>query len=358
MRPLFRLGTLGTLGVAVALAALAGCTSPSSGTSGTPGSTAAPNAPAPAAPAVQGTVKLGMMPKQKGIPYFNACEKGAKKAAEELQDVELVYDGPITDRSEDQSSLLDTWVTKQFNAVAVACNDPSQISTSLARARDEGLTVVTWDADADPQESKRQFFVNQAGVEDLARSLVDEMARQVGEAGDVAVVSSSPTAPNQSAWLERMKPYMGEKYPKMKIVTTEYAGENQKTSFEKAQNILKAYPNVKGIWGMTSVAFPGTAQAVEQAGKAGKVAVVGLGTPSDMKPFVKKGTVKTVILWNPVDLGYLTVYVARAVAKGELQPGAATFQAGSLGEKKIEGNVVLLGEPMVFTKENIDQFDF
>jgi ABC-type sugar transport system substrate-binding protein len=155
-----------------------------------------------------------------------------------------------------------------------------------------------------------------------------------------------------------MEKYQKEKYPDMTVVTTEYAGENQVLSEQKAESILKAYPKVKGIWGMTSVAFPGAAGAVQRAGKQGQVAVVGLGTPNDMKPFVKSGVVKSVVLWNPVDLGYLTVCVARAVAKGELQAGATTFKAGSLGEKEVRGQEILLGKPMVFTKENIDQFDF
>lgn len=347
--------------LAGALLALAGCTTPSS-TNGPAPSTGS-NTPATSgdggggAPKT-GTLRIGVMPKQKGIPYFNAVEEGAKKAAAELGDVDLVYEGPIQDKSEEQSAIVDTWTTQKFDAVAVACNDPDQISTSLSRARDAGLTVVTYDADANPESSKRQFFVNQVGAHDISVALVDEMAEQAGQEAKVAVVSSSSTAPNQSAWLKEMEAYMKEKYPKMTIVATEYAGENQKTSFEKAQNILKAYPDVKGIWGMTSVAFPGAAQAVEQAGKTGQIAVVGLGTPKVMKEFVDRGSVKTVILWNPVDLGYLTVQVARAVAKGELKSGDTTFKAGSLGEKQVDGQVVLLGAPMKFNKENIGQFDF
>jgi rhamnose transport system substrate-binding protein len=342
MRPLFPLLAL-TLGVA-----LAGCTTPSATSGGGGGGT-----PAPAG----STVKIGMMPKQMGIPYFNACQKGAQEAAGELSGVELTYNGPAEDQSERQSAMVDTWITNRFNAIAVACNDPDQISSSLARARDEGIAVITWDADANPEASKRQFFVNQVDAKSIAKALVDEMAEQVKE-GDVAVVSSSATAPNQSVWLKEMEAYAAANHPKLKVVATEYAGENQVESRKKAESILKAYPSVKGIYGMTSVAFPGAAQAVEAAGKKGQVAVVGLGTPNDMKPFVKNGVVKTVILWNPVDLGYLTVYVANAVAKGELQPGATSFKAGRLGEKKIENNVVLLGDPMEFNAENIDQFDF
>jgi len=341
---------------------LAGCSPPAADTPAPPpanatsGNTAAEgNGPAPSA---GGTLRIGMMPKGKGIPYFNACEKGAREAAKELGDVELVYDGPSEDRSDAQSTMLDTWILKKFDAITVACNDPDQIAPTLSRARDAGITTVTYDADANAASSKRQFFVNQAGVGEIAHALVDEMAKQAGEDAKVAVVSSSSTAPNQNSWLDAMAVYMKEKYPRMIIVATEYAQENQKLSQEKAQSILKANPEVKGIWGMTSKAFPGAAQAVERAGKSGQVAVVGLGTPTEMKEFVDRGVVKSVILWNPVDLGYLTIQVARAVARGELKEGATTFNAGRLGEKKIEKDVILLGKPMVFDKDNIGQFDF
>jgi ABC-type sugar transport system substrate-binding protein len=272
--------------------------------------------------------------------------------------VDLRYDGPIEDKSEEQSRMVDTWVTQRFDAIAVACNDPDQISASLSQARDQGLTVITYDADADPEASKRQFFVNQAGVDDIAHTLMDEMAKQAGEDAKVGIVSSSPTAPNQSAWLKSMEEYRQQKYPGMQFVVTEYAGENQQNSFTKAQSILKAYPDIEGIFGMTSVAFPGAAQAVEDSGKTGQVAVVGLGTPQAMKEFVDRGVVKTVILWNPVDLGYLAVHVARAVARGELNEGATTFTAGRLGEKQVNGREVLLGKPLIFDKSNIGQYPF
>lgn len=346
------------------VAAAAGCSSPGSGggnsSGGDGGTTPAGSGGGTALPEVRtgGTLKIGLMPKKKGIPYFNACQKGAEDAAKELGDVELLYDGPTEDKSERQSEILETWIMQKMDAIAVACNDPDQISPTLKRARESGTWAFTWDADANPEASERVFFVNQVGVDDISKKLVDEMVKQVGESAEVAVVSSSPTAPNQSAWLKRMEEYRAEKYPNLKVVTTEYAEENQVLSEQKAANILKAYPNVKGIWGMTSVAFPGTASAVEKAGMAGKVAVLGLGTPKDMKPFVDRGVVKSVVLWNPVDLGYLTVYVARAAARGELKPGDTTFKAGKLGEKKVENNVVLLGEPMVFDKSNIGNFDF
>lgn len=303
-------------------------------------------------------ITVAVMPKLKGIDYFNAVERGAREAAQELGGIDLTYDGPTEGKVDLQIPFIESWTLQKVDVIAVACNDPDAISPALKRAREKGVHVITYDADANAEKSGREFFVNQATFEDIGRALVDEMASQVGGDAKVAIVSSSPTAPNQNAWIAVMKRYMAEKHPKMQIVTIQYPEEDQGRAFSMTQDILKTYPDVKGVFGLSSVAFPGAADAVRQAGKSGKVAVVGLSTPKSMREFVKDGTVKTVILWNPVDLGYLTVYVAKAVAEGTLKPGDTEIEAGRLGKVKIEGDQVLLGPPMKFTSENIDQYDF
>jgi rhamnose transport system substrate-binding protein len=299
-----------------------------------------------------------MMPKLKGIPYFNACEEGAREAAEELGNVELLYDGPTVAEVDQQIEMLDNWINQQLDVIAVAANDPTALAPVLRRAKEQGILTLTWDSDVDAEKSGRLFFVNQATEEAIARTLVDVMAREAGEEAEVALISSTPTATNQSRWTKRMKAYMQERYPQMKLLVIKYPGEDQQKAMEMTADVLKTYPEVDGIWGLSSVAFPGAAEAVKKAGLTGQVAVTGLSTPANMRPYVEEGVVKTVVLWNPVDLGYLTVYVARAVADGTLKPGDTSFHAGRLGEVEVRGDQVILGEPMLFTQENIAQYDF
>ena len=139
-------------------------------------------------------------------------------------------------------------------------------------------------------------------------------------------------------------------------MTVKPSEEDQQLAFQVAQDLLKAYPLLKGIFGITSVALPGAARAVRESGYGGKVAVTGLSTPNSMREYVKDGTVKTVLLWNPVDLGYLTVYAAKKfLDEGKLPE---EFAAGRLGTVQVKGQEVLLGPPMQFTESNIDGFDF
>lgn len=303
-------------------------------------------------------IRVAMMPKLKGISYFNACERGAREAARELGNVQLIYDGPLKGRVDDQIRIIDNWITQKVDVITFAANDPDAIAPTLKKARQKSIHVIGYDADANPKSSEREFFVNQATFQAIGYELVDEMVRQVGPRASVALISSDLNAPNQKEWTKWMKKRMKEKYPQMKLVAEKYPGEDRQRAMRMTQEVLNAFPDVKGVWGISSVAFPGAADAVKQMGLKGKVAVVGLSTPKDMRTFVKDGVVKTVILWNPVDLGYLTIYAARAVYDGTLKPGMKSFKAGRLGTVKVDGDQILLGPPMKFDRNNIDKYDF
>jgi len=202
--------------------------------------------------------------------------------------------------------------------------------------------------------------VNQATAQEIGYGLIDIMAKDLGgeePEGEVAIVTAYLTAANQNAWIGHMKERL-KQYPKMKLVAVKPSDEDQNKARQVTQDLMKVYPNLRGVFGISSVAFPGAAEAVRQAGKSGKVLVTGLSTPNNMKEYVKDGTVKSVVLWSTVDLGWLTVHAAEALATGKLKSGATTLPAGRLGEKKIEGDHILLGGKLVFTKDNIDQYDF
>lgn len=299
------------------------------------------------------TLTIGVMPKLVGIDYFNAVEDGAKEAAKELG-VKLVYEGPVTDDVARQAEMLDGWIARKVDVMAVAPNDPHALAPTLRKATQRGIKTLTYDTDSD--EDSRMYFVNQATAQSIGNGLVDVMAEQIGGAGEVAIVTGSLTAANLNSWMDFMRKRIAEKYPQMTIVTVKPSQEDQQIAFQVTQDLLKAYPNLKGVFGITSVALPGAAEAVKQSGLSGKIAVTGLSTPKSMKKYVDDGTVKVFLLWSPVDLGYLSVYAAKAVADGGKL--GESFKAGRLGDKQVSGTQVLLGEPLRFTKDNIAQFNF
>lgn len=321
------------------------------------GMTGRAEAPSPTPAAKKITVCL--LPKKKGLPYFTTCAKGAEEAAKELGNVEFIYDGPTDGSPEKAAAMVDRWTLQKVDVIAVSPNDPAVLGQAMKKARQKGVRVITWDADAAPDA--REFMVNQATAKDIGYALVDTMAKDIGGAepeGEVAIVTATLTAANQNEWIKFMKERLAEKYPKLSLVATKPSNEDQRLAFQVTQDLLKAHPNLKGIFGISSVAFPGAAEAVKQAGKGGKVLVTGLATPNDMKAYVKEGTVRSVVLWNTGDLGYLTVRAAAALAAGTLKAGDHELDAGRLGKVKVEGDQILLGKILVFTKENIDDYDF
>lgn len=306
-------------------------------------------------------IVLADVPKLIGIGYFAATTKGQAEAAAELTKnglpTEVATDAPTEAAIQKQIEFIDNAISRGVDGILFASNDPVAISPVLRKALKAGIRVVGYDAESQPDA--REWFVQQATPDGIAKALIDSMVAEVGKDADIAIVTSSLTAPNQNEWIAEMKKYIAAQGLKTNIVTILPSEEDQQLAFKATGQIVKAYPNVKGIIGLSSVAFPGAADAITQANLIGKIAVTGLSTPNQMKPFVKSGCVKSVVLWNPVDLGYAAIYAMRAVVDGKIKPGATELEAGRLGKLKvIKGSQILLGPPFIFNKDNIDKFDF
>jgi ABC-type sugar transport system substrate-binding protein len=228
----------------------------------------------------------------------------------------------------------------------------------LKKALDSGIHVVGYDANAQPDA--REWFVNQAEFNGIGKAMVDAIVAEIGEDGSFGIVTSTFTTPNQARWIAEMWAYAQECHPDLNWLETVEAQEDNILSFNQATTLLNKYgDDIDGLFGMTSVATPASAEAVTQAGLCGEVAVVGLATPNGMRPYVNADCVKSVVLWNPVDLGYAAVQVVRAVVDGKLQPGDKEVEASRLGTLQIvNGSEVLLGPPFIYTKDNVDDFDF
>jgi ABC-type sugar transport system substrate-binding protein len=241
------------------------------------------------------------------------------------------------------------------NVIVAACENKDSISTALRKAQAAGIKVITYDADAQPDA--RSYFVNQATAQAIGEQLMDTAATLTGSEGEFAIITGSLTSSNMNEWIKHIKGHQAA-YPNMKLVDIKPCDDQKDKAQQEATNLLSAYPNLKAIIAASSLAVPGAAEAVKQAGKTGAVKVLGLGLPSENKTYVKEGVTQAVILWKVEDLGYLAVMAGAAAARGELAPGATEFNAGKLGKMPIAGDNIVLGKPFVFTKENIDQFDF
>jgi rhamnose transport system substrate-binding protein/rhamnose transport system permease protein len=313
------------------------------------GAAAASSAPAPAK-----RLTVAMMPKAKGDPYFVSCRKGAEEAARELG-VDLIWDGPTDLDPVKQNEVVEGWITRGVDVIAVSVENKVGISTVLKKARERNIRVVTWDADA--QEDSRDFFINQATPQGIGYTLTDEAARILGGKGEFAIITASTSAANQNEWIKHIKARLDEKYSDLKLMAIQPSDGDRDRAFTETQTVLKVHPNVKLIMGIAAPAVPGAAEAVKQSGRK-DVKVIGLSLPNLCKPYVHDGVIESIVLWNTLDLGYLTVYAANELGAGKLKRGAAALKAGKLGVIQVREADVLLGAPFIFNKANIDRFDF
>jgi rhamnose transport system substrate-binding protein len=301
-------------------------------------------------------LSVTFLPKNLGNPYFDTSDAGGKKAVEEFGGT-FEEVGPQEASPDAQVQYINTTAQQGVGALVVSANDPKAICDALNEARDAGTKVVTFDSDTDPE--CRDLFVNQASAEGIAKSQIDLIAEQIGDAGEIAILSASANATNQNSWIEMMKTEL-KSHPDIKLVDTVYGDDDDQTSFDKTAALLQSHPNLKGIISPTTVGIAAAARYLSDSNKKGKVMLTGLGTPNQMREYVKDGTVTAFALWNPGDLGYLAAYAAKALADGDIKGEAGdTFTAGDLGEYTVEeGGSVLLGDPFVYNAENIDDFDF
>jgi rhamnose transport system substrate-binding protein len=352
MRRSVRRALWGPVVLLSASAVLAACSS-------TGGSGTSSSSPASSSGALKTGLKVFVIPKNLGNPYFTTADSvnsgGALAALKTLGETGTETSGTAATPAS-QIPAIQAAITKGANALIVSATDPTALCPTLKQAMAKKITVVTYDSDA---PTCRNLFVNQASTAQIGTSEVDLLAKGIHGSGQIGIVSAAASATNQNAWIGYMKQQL-KKYPKMKLVPIVYGNDDPTTATQVTQGLLQHYPNLKGIISPTTVGILAAAQVVDSSKYKGKVVVTGLGTPNSMKKYVMDGTVPAFELWNPADLGYLAAYAAVNYASGKINgTQGQTFTAGKLGKFTIGADhTVLLGPPFVFTKSNINKFNF
>ena len=352
------------LAIAVPVAAtviLAACStsSSSSTTATTPASSGASSSSAASGGSLKTGLKVFVIPKNLGNSYFTTADSansgGAISALDTLGETGTETSGTTASPSS-QIPAIQAAIAKGANALIVSATDPTALCPTLKSAMSRGITVVTYDSDA---PTCRDMFINQASTAEIGTSEVDVLASEIGDSGQIAIVSAAASATNQNAWIGYMKQELA-KYPKMQLVSTVYGNDDPTTATQVTQGLLQQYPNLKGIISPTTVGIAAAAAVLDTAKYRGKVALTGLGTPDEMKKYVADGTVKQFVLWNPANLGYLAAYAAVELASDKITNAQGqSFTAGKLGSYTVGADdTVLLGPPTVFSSSNINNFNF
>lgn len=308
----------------------------------------------------EGEQTITFIPKQLNNPYTDVALGGGQEGAEAAGFASHEVVGPLDASASSQVSFINAETQAGTNVIVIAANDPDAVCPALEEARSNGAKIVAFDSDTNPD--CRDLFVSQVVAEEVAKIQVELIAEQIGGAGEIAILSATANATNQNEWIKFMEEELASnpEYAQIELVTTVYGDDDDTKSFQEAQGLMQAYPNLKGIISPTTVGIAATARYLSTSEYKGKVALTGLGLPNEMRPFVKDGTVTEFALWDPAQLGYVAAYAGKALADGEISGAVGdTFEAGELGEREVvDGGIVIVGPPTVFNADNIDDYDF
>ena len=308
-----------------------------------------------AQPAVAKDWTIAIMPKLIGIPYFNASEVGAIQAGKDLG-VNVKYLGPTNADATEQVRMIEDLINQGIDALCIAPNDPDALSPVLKKCIAAGITVLDWDTPAKPEDIV--YSIQQIDNEAYGKLYFDELVRLAGsDEFEYAIITGGLNAANLNGWIDVGQEYAKTKYPKLKLVTDKLpSDESQQLAYEKALELILAYPNLRGILGYSTPAPLGAAKAVQEKGLQGKILVVGSTTPRDSVPYLEDGSLSVGLLWDPAQLGYLTIFAAKEVLEGRtLSDGQ---DVPNIGKITVNGKIVVLGPPALWTKENAKTFDF
>jgi len=316
-----------------------------------------------------GPIKSGLVvyaiPKDTINPYEVIADAGVKTALSAVGGSVTISSG-TQDTAAAQEPSIQAAEQAHANAIVIAGNDPAALCPDLAQAAATGTDIVSFDSDVSCGTSPNHLFINQANTQEIGESEVQLLGKEIGYKGEIAILSAESTATNQNSWIKYMKVELKlPKYKNMKLVKIVYGNDEPTASKTVLLGLLSAYPDLRGIISPTTVGIQTAAQYLDTHKSLLKhITLTGLGLPSQMRPYVKDGTVKAFELWNPGNLGYLAGYAAANLASGMPLKAGEKFKAGKLGTYTIlppaggTGLSVVLGPPTVFDKANIDDFNF
>lgn len=303
---------------------------------------------------------IAVITKDNTSAWFKRMEEGVKEFGEETG-INVIQKGPANADAASQVQVIDDMINQGVDALCVVPIDPGAIEASLQTAMEKGITVITHEAS---NQVNTLYDTEAFTADDFGAAIMDALASDMGEKGKYAEMVAYTTSTTHMEYANAQKARQEEAYPDMELINdgavpTCESEESIDTAYERAKEVLKANPDLKGFTGVASTDCPGIAKAVEELGL--DVKVVGVGTPNEFKPYVESGTISTIKLWDPKESGYVMCKVASMILGGEeITEGTDLGRDGYNSVTIVEGdNKCIIGQAdLTITKDNINDYDF
>ncbi len=306
-----------------------------------------------------------LLPKFLGILVFDQANNGAQEAAAELGAPAPEFTGPTAENSvQGQIETVTAAATQGVGAIMISNNAGDQLAPVAQAAKEAGLTVVTWDSPI-PSAEGEDLFVAQVDFDETGKVMADMAMNILGEeGGQFAVLSASPDAANQNAWIASLKKVLetDSTYANLELVDVVYGNDQSEDSYDQALALVDKYPDMGLIMAPTTVGIAAAAKAMQDEDLCDTVKVSGLGLPAEMVSYTLNGCAPEFALWSFTDLGYLTYYSTYLLADGQMEAAeGVSFEAGRMGTYTIEkdptrdaGLRVVMGPFTVYNADNVE----
>ena len=305
-------------------------------------------------PATDGKIRIGVVAKSLGNGFFDAVHKGADEAAAGLN-AEIIFTGPTTPTAEGQIETLNALIAQRVDAIAISANDPDAVVPTLQRAMQRGIKVISYDSAV--AKAGRALHLAPSSDELIGQTVAQLAADLAPQGkGKVAVLSATPTSTNQNSWLAAMQKALPQ-HPGLQFVGVVYGDDVADKSYREAVALVKQHPDLAVVVSLSSVGIVAAAKAIEDQGLTGKVQVTGLGLPSELVGYVRKGVVPKFAIWNPIDLGYSVTQVAARLVRGERADGGQPISLQRVGSVTFDADGVgAMARPFIYDSANVEQF--
>jgi len=305
------------------------------------------------AQSTKGKDEIATVVKITGIPWFNRLEVGVKKAGADLG-VNAYQIGPSDADPAQQVKMVEDLINKGVKAICITPNDAKALEPAFAKAREKGIIIITHES---PDQKGKDYDIEMIDNVKFGRHFWDELVKTMGTTGEYAIFVGGLTVPLHNLWADEGIKYAKEKYPNLKLVSDRIpCGEDQELAKQTTLELLKTYPNLKGIIGFGSLGPLGAAQAIKEKGKVQQVSIVGTVLPAPASKYLKDGSLRAGILWDPRDAGYAMTWVAKQLIDGKKIVNGMTIPG--LGKVTVEGDVIKVDALIDITKANADSFGF
>lgn len=304
--------------------------------------------------------EIVVVPKDATNPWFVRMDVGVKEYAKETG-LNVYQKGTPEIDATLQSNLIQDLIAADVDAICVVPVDPGSLEPVLKEARDKGIIVIAHEG---ASLTNVDYDIEAFSNDQYGAFIMDNLAEAMGEEGIYTTMVAHVTNASHNEWADGGVAHQKENYPNMTLLEEEprvESEDNGDIAYQKAKELFKKYPDLKGVMGTSSYDAPGVARAIQELGLEGKVFTSGTGMPGDNAELLKSGAVKSLTLWDPALAGKAMCSLAIKMLRGEeITDNLDLDVEGYTNLMFKEGSTTVLeGQGwIVINAENVDSFGF